>query len=199
MKALYGKYFPGKDPNDVFWKEVKGRYESGAITEKEAREEYRKYHPNATEKEAGNYFWGLVKDQYKEGSITRKEAEKKYKEYYPSASADDMWQAFDELDYTKETGKTPSGAYYRLHDAIEANNTAAINQAVKTLMEHGRKKNGFKSSIEPRWKDVYNGMRNGSSEKVKLQDGIEKAMKAAGYSEKEIEKMFNNWAKDKGK
>lgn len=199
VKALYGKYFPGKDPNDVFWKEVKGRYESGAITEKEAREEYRKYHPNATEKEAGNYFWGLVKDQYKEGSITRKEAEKKYKEYYPSASADDMWQAFDELDYTKETGKTPSGAYYRLHDAIEANNTAAINQAVKTLMEHGRKKNGFKSSIEPRWKDVYNGMRNGSSEKVKLQDGIEKAMKAAGYSEKEIEKMFNNWAKDKGK
>ena len=184
-----------QDWNDYLWSSEWKKYKEGTISEAEAKRLYQKYHPNAKEKDMASTFWGLWKTAYKDGEISRTEAERRYKQYYPKSNADDIFSTFDALDYTKDTGKTASGDYYRMHDAIEQNNSAEIAKAVESLTKHGKKKNGFESSIKGKWMTTYNAMQNGSAEKVRLRDGITKAMKAAGFSTKEIDKMITKWAK----
>jgi hypothetical protein len=104
------------------------QYKEGNLTDEELRELYRKYFPD---KDPKGTIWEAAKEKYQDGDITRKQAEDVYKKTYPDANADDVWQAFDIIDYKNETGKTASGAYYRLHDAIEENSSEAIRTIYK--------------------------------------------------------------------
>ena len=195
---LYKEYHPDKkdqDVRDYFWKDHWQDYKDGKITESQALKLYKEFHPDATEKDAAGTFWNYAKEQYISGDITRADAEKIYKKYYTGTGTDDVWWAMDKLDYQKETGTSPYGDYYRIHDAIEGNSSQAITGAVQQVLKHGKTKEGLLSSIKGKWAETYLAMKDGSREKVRLKDGIIKALKAAGYTEAEAEKKINSWKK----
>ena len=168
------------------------QYKKGELTDEEFTRLYEEYFPD---QKAANKLYDIADERYKKGEIDRKEIEKYYKAKYPQATEDDIWWYFDKVDYANETGKQTSGDYYRVHDAIEGNRSADITAAVQLVMKHGKKKNGVWSSIEGKWKDDYLKMRDGSAEKVRLKDGMIKALKAAGYTAAQAEQMINKWKK----
>ncbi len=199
---LYKQYHPKADEQDTldyFWNMKWQDYKDGKISETEAMKLYKQYHPKAEEKDLKSTFWNYAKDQYKDGKIGRREAEKIYRKYYPKAKADDVWWAMDGIDFTKETGTTASGQYYRVHYAIEGNKSAEITKAVQLVMKHGKDKKGVLSSIESKWKETYLDMKAGSAEKVRLKDAMIKALKAAGYTAQQAEQRINGWKKKKTK
>ena len=191
---LYEKYFPDEknSAGEKIISMAQDLYRDGKLDENQLKEKYQKY---STEDKYNKYLYKDVDQQYRDGEITRKEAEEAYKKKYPKSDENSVWIHFDRIDYEMETGREASGDYYRMNDAIEGNRSADITREVEKVMKHGKTKNGVKSSIESNWKDKYLNMRDGSAEKVKLKDGIIKAMKAAGYTASQAENMIRKWKK----
>jgi hypothetical protein len=137
-----------------------------------------------------------IKDQLAAEELTAEEARKLMKEAEPEKDADSIWWTVDRIEYKKETGKDAgSGSYYRLKDAMEANKSDEIRRQVKTLTEHGKKKEDIKENITKMFKAEY--LEAGSSGKIKIRDAIQKAYKALGYTAADADKIIDGWTKKK--
>ena len=133
-----------------------------------------------------------ITNMYKEGEITRKEAETRLRKYDSSMTANDAWWKLDRIDYKKETGKEAgSGQYYRLYDAIEANKSAEIKSAVKTMTAHGMKDENIKKQLATKYKKQY--LQATGNKKVQLKNALIMAYKALGYSDAEANEIINGW------
>ena len=134
--------------------------------------------------------------QYKAGDLNRQQAEKRMKAYCKSMTANDVWWTFDRADYNTQTGKDAgSGKYYRLWNAMEANNSGQISSAISGMTAHGVEKKNIKEQIPKHFKEDY--LSAGQSGKVKIRDAMQKAYKALGYDPAEADKAIANWEKKK--
>lgn len=230
---------------------IRNQYEEGAITRKQAEEQYKKYAPGISEKDLAetldeidyeketgtdvesyslytriyaavdksdastiksqkNYLKTLgieeksvnsqiasyISSQYKEGKMKKSDAESKLKNYAGKDTNDIFWM-LDRIDYTKQTGKKVDSTekYYRLYDAMDANNSSSIQSAVKTITSHGTYESDVKKTINGHYKQLY--LNGSESQKVAIQDAMQKAYKALGYTEKTANKTISNWKKGK--
>lgn len=135
-----------------------------------------------------------IMKQYKEAKKNRKETETALKQYSGMKENDIYWK-LDRVDYQKETKaeESVSGYYYRLTDAVNANKADQIQKAVKQLLANGITKEQIKGKLSD-WKKEY--LAASASEKIRINDAITKAYKAAGYTATDAQKTIDNWIKD---
>ena len=164
-------------------------YKAAGLTATEAGEKINNWNKEHPAEENTTCTWAEARERYISGSMSKEEAMKAYQTNYPKASEDDAWFAIDKAEYQKNNGVAPYGDYYRMHDAITDGTTEEVTSAVNLLMSHGKKKNGVKASIEVKYGDgVYKNLPSGEKEKAK--EGITAAMKAAGYTNKQINNLI---------
>ena len=109
-----------------------------------------------TEKEIRSQVKSHIKEQYKDGALTRKDAEAMLKQADPEITAKSMADMLDEIDYRNAGGKADTYSNYTpLHEAIDANNTAAIEKAKKRLIELGYTEKNINSEISSYVKGQY--------------------------------------------
>jgi hypothetical protein len=138
----------------------------------------------------------LIINQVRSGEMTAEDARKRLKEANPKADDHTIWWKGDRAEYKRDTGKDAgSGTYYRLKDAIEANKSQEIKDAVATLLKHGVTKEKVKNKLSD-WKSAY--MNATGNEKVAIKNALIIAYKAAGYPNAETE-IINKWKPAKQK
>ena len=132
-----------------------------------------------------------IKDLYVYGNISRTEAEKLYAKYC-GLNKDDAWWKVDRIEYQRQTKaeKAPSGYYYRLTDAVDANKSSEIKTAVSELLAHGVTKDKIKGKLSD-WKKAYLAAKG--NDKVRIKNALIIAYKAIGISEEEANKIINKW------
>lgn len=135
-----------------------------------------------------------VMDQVKAGELDEKEALKILKEQNPDKDENDLWWKVDRAAYTRDTGISLSGTpyYYRMYDAIDANDSTAIKTAVRDMTAHGRTNKQVQDQIRDKYKKQYLELPNGR-EKVALKNALIMAYKATGMTEAEAEATINGW------
>jgi hypothetical protein len=74
---------------------------------------------------------------------------------------------------------------------MDANKSTDIQSAVKTMTGHGVEAKNIKSQISSHYKQEY--LKASDSGKVKIRDAMEKAYKALGFSESEVNKTIKKW------
>jgi len=138
-----------------------------------------------------------ILSEYKAGNLTRKDAEKLYREENPKTSDKDVLEAFDKIDYEKQTGKEADkySNYTPLYDAIGNNKSDEIKAAVKHMTENGYKAADIKTQINKVIKEQY--MAADSATKTKLKDAMNKTYKALGYTVADADKTVQGWIKEK--
>lgn len=148
------------------------------------------------EKSVNSQIASYISSQYKEGKMKKSDAESKLKNYAGKDTNDIFW-TLDRIDYTKQTGKKVDSTekYYRLYDAMDANNSSSIQNAVKTITSHGTYESDVEKTINGHYKQLY--LNGSESQKVAIQDAMQKAYKALGYTEKTANKTISNWKKGK--
>jgi hypothetical protein len=187
----------GKNVSDTDWFRVNNAIESGNSAEYNSAVKEMKEHGYKDE-DIQEHVKGQITKKYKEGKWTRKETESALKKYRKDMKEDDIWWALDRIDYNKETGKDAgSGQYYRLYDAIEANKSDNIKNAVQIMLKHGKKKDDIKKTLSSKYKQAY--LDATGSEKTKLKDALTKAYKAVGLTADEALKIINGWKPKKSK
>ena len=144
----------------------------------------------------------IVMDGIKNGTMSAEEARKLLKQIYPEKSDNDIWWTVDRAEWTRDKGleKTVSGQYYRFKDAIENGKQADMNNIVKTMIQHGMKKENIINWIgnaDTGFKPAY--LSATGKEKDTLRLKLIKAYKAAGLTEQEAIKKINDWKTTKKK
>ena len=134
-----------------------------------------------------------VREQLRNGSISADEARKALRKADPTISEDSAWWTVDRIEYQKEKGleKAPSGQYYRLYDAMDANVSSEIKSVISMMTRHGMKAANIKSQINKKYREAY--MAADSRGKVAIRDAMQKAYKALGYSAADADKVINGW------
>jgi hypothetical protein len=134
-----------------------------------------------------------IKSQMKDGNLTAEDARKLLQENQPEKDADSIWWTVDRIEWAQENGleETPSGTYYRLWNAMDANSATEIQSAVKNMVNHGVKAENIKSTITNQYKSAY--LEADSNGKRKIRDAIQKAYKAAGFTAEDADKVINKW------
>ena len=149
------------------------------------------------EKKITEHVVSEIAKAYKEGRKTKKET-KEALEKHAGMTDEDIYWKLDRIDYQKETklDEPPSGNYYRLTDAVNANKAEQIQAAVKELLAHGVTKEKIKGKLSD-WKSEY--LAADSSGKIRIRDAITKAYKAAGYTSADAQSTIDGWMKEKNK
>lgn len=143
------------------------------------------------EKDANSQIASYISGQYKEGKLKKTEAESKLKNYAGLDANESFW-TLDRIDYKKETGKDAgSGKYYRLWNAMDNNKATDIQSAIKTMTSHGVEAKNIKSQISSQYKQQY--LAANDSGKTQIRDAMNKAYKALGYSESDVNKVIKKW------
>ena len=143
------------------------------------------------EKDANSQIASYISSQYKDGKMKKADAESKLKSY-AGLSADESFWTLDRIDYKKETGKDAgSGKYYRLWNAMDNNKATDIQSAIKTMTGHGVEAKNIKSQISSQYKQKY--LAANDSGKTAIRDAMNKAFKALGYSESDVNKTIKKW------
>jgi len=163
----------------------------------EEQVEYYQQH-NASQNTQDN----IVMDGIKNGTMSAEEARKLLKQIYPEKSDNDIWWTVDRAEWTRDKGleKTVSGQYYRFKDAIENGKQADMDNIVKTMIQHGMKKENIINWIgntDTGFKPAY--LSATGKEKDTLRLKLIKAYKAAGLTEQEAIKKINDWKTTKKK
>lgn len=148
------------------------------------------------EKSVNSQIASYISSQYKEGKMKKSDAESKLKNYAGKDENDIFW-TLDRIDYTKQTGKKVDSTekYYRLYDAMDANKSADIQSAVKAITSHGTYESNVKTTINGHYKQLY--LNGSESQRVAIQDAMQKAYEALGYKKKSANTTINNWKKGK--
>ena len=138
-----------------------------------------------------------IMKKYRDGDRDRQTTMSALKKY-AGLNDNDAWWKIDRVDYKKETGREESvtGYYYRLTDAVNANSAEQIKKAVDQLLKHGIEKKKIKDKLSD-WKKQW--MAANQQGRVKIQDALQKAYKAAGYTTADAKKTIDNWIKDSKK
>jgi hypothetical protein len=133
-----------------------------------------------------------VLEQLKAGQISGEAARKKIKEIYPDKADDDIWWTVDRAEYKRDTGKDAgTGKYYRLYDAMDANNAEQISSAVNLMTAHGMDKKNIKTEIGKHYKAAY--LAADSNGKRKIRDAMQKAYRKLGFTAADADKTINGW------
>ena len=108
-------------------------------------------------KDIENSVLSYIRKEYKNGEISEDEAKAQLKKWRPDMSDDDIWWTIDRVNYQKETGKEVSGSskYYRVTGAIDDNDKAAYDKAVKDMIKSGYKKEDIENNVLNHIRDQY--------------------------------------------
>jgi len=138
-----------------------------------------------------------VREQLRNGRITADEARKALRKADPTISEESAWWTVDRIEYQKEKGleNAPSGQYYRLYDAMDANVSSEIKSVISMMTQHGMKAANIKSQINKKYKEAYLAADNRG--KVQIRDAMNKAYKALGYTTADVDKTIQGWTKKK--
>ena len=138
----------------------------------------------------------FITEQYAAGKIDRKTATEMYKKENPKATDKDILKALDKADREK-AGYDAKGYtnYTPLMEAIANNSAEDISKAVKYMTANGYEAKNIKTEVNKRIKEQY--LKADAKEKIRLQDAMNKAYKALGYTTEDAEKTREKWKEKK--